>query len=114
MEDGNYRGRFDRVISETLAQAVRIIADDPALFIGFPGNLEPCPAAPYSDENLAEVPLETALRSRLLLRIREKPELLTETNGGCALRANRAMVERIAGPNMGREQKIVGKGGENW
>jgi MoaA/NifB/PqqE/SkfB family radical SAM enzyme len=87
----------------------------PALFIGFPGDedayggclaagrgfvhvgpsgdLEPCPAAPYSDANLADVPLDEALRSRLLARLRERPELLTESSGGCALRANRVLVE---------------------
>ncbi len=87
----------------------------PALFIGFPGDedtyggclaagrgfvhvspsgdLEPCPAAPYSDANLAQESLEEALRSRLLGRLRGKPEFLTETEGGCALRANRAWVE---------------------
>ena len=97
----------------------------PALFISFPGdegqyggclaagrgfvhispsgNLEPCPAAPYSDENLAKVPLETALRSRLLARIRERPEILTESAGGCALRANRAVLEGIAGAGTGKK-----------
>ncbi len=86
----------------------------PALFIGFPGDeslyggclaagrgfvhvspsgdLEPCPAAPFSDANLNKVPLREALRSRLLRRLRETPELLAETEGGCALRANRAWV----------------------
>lgn len=93
----------------------------PALFIGFPGDedtyggclaagrgfvhvspsgdLEPCPAAPYSDANLMTVPLKEALRSRLLGRLREKPEYLNETDGGCALRANRAWVEELAGRN---------------
>ena len=91
----------------------------PALFIGFPGDettyggclaagrgfvhvspsgdLEPCPAAPYSDANLAVVPLKEALASRLLGRIRNEPEVLTETAGGCALRANRAWVQKILG-----------------
>ncbi|WP_321504351.1 radical SAM protein [uncultured Methanoregula sp.] len=92
----------------------------PALFIGFPGDedayggclaagrgfvhvspsgdLEPCPAAPYSDANLATVPLKEALQSRLLARLREVPEVLTESEGGCALRANRAWVhELVAG-----------------
>jgi MoaA/NifB/PqqE/SkfB family radical SAM enzyme len=91
----------------------------PALFIGFPGDedtyggclaagrgfvhispsgdLEPCPAAPFSDTNLAAVPLDVALQSRLLARLREKPEFLTETEGGCALRANRVGVEEITG-----------------
>ena len=89
----------------------------PALFIGFPGNedaygggraagrgfghvspsgdLEPCPAAPYSDTNLTKVPLAEALRSRLLSRLRETPAILAETEGGCALRANRAWVGEI-------------------
>jgi MoaA/NifB/PqqE/SkfB family radical SAM enzyme len=89
----------------------------PALFIGFPGDedtyggclaagrgfvhvspsgdLEPCPAAPYSDANLAAVPLREALQSRLLGRIRDEHNLLTETSGGCALRANRAWVQEL-------------------
>lgn len=93
----------------------------PALFIGFPGDedtyggclaagrgfvhvspsgdLEPCPAAPFSDANLATVPLEAALKSRLFARLREKPEALTESEGGCALRARRAWVQEL----MGRE-----------
>ena len=89
----------------------------PALFIGFPGDedayggclaagrgflhvspsgdLEPCPAAPYADVNLGTVPLKTALRSRLLSRIREEHGLLTEISGGCALRENRAWVQDL-------------------
>jgi MoaA/NifB/PqqE/SkfB family radical SAM enzyme len=89
----------------------------PALFIGFPGDedayggclaagrgfvhvspsgdLEPCPAAPYSDANLGQVPLKEALRSRLLARVREEHGLLTEKSGGCALRANPAWVQRV-------------------
>jgi MoaA/NifB/PqqE/SkfB family radical SAM enzyme len=91
----------------------------PALFIGFPGDedtyggclaagrgfvhvspsgdLEPCPAAPYSDANLTTMPLREALQSRLLGRLRDKPEFLTETEGGCALRAHRAWVKEIMG-----------------
>lgn len=89
----------------------------PALFIGFPGDedlyggclaagrgfvhispsgdLEPCPAAPFSDANLTTVPLKEALRSFLLARIREDHGLLTESTGGCALRANRAWVQKL-------------------
>jgi MoaA/NifB/PqqE/SkfB family radical SAM enzyme len=91
----------------------------PALFIGFPGDedayggclaagrgfvhvspsgdLEPCPAAPFSDANLTKGTLEEALRSRLLARIRDEHNLLTETTGGCALRANRAWVLGLTG-----------------
>ncbi|MDD1718489.1 MAG: radical SAM protein [Methanoregulaceae archaeon] len=95
----------------------------PALFIGFPGDeeayggclaagrgfvhvspsgdLEPCPAAPFSDANLATVPLEKALRSRLLGQIRDQPEVLTESAGGCALRANRAWEPGKSGHTSG-------------
>ena len=91
----------------------------PAIFIGFPGDedtyggclaagrgfvhvspsgdLEPCPAAPFSDANLAQVPLQDALQSRLLGRIRDEHSLLTESTGGCALRANRAWVQELVG-----------------
>jgi MoaA/NifB/PqqE/SkfB family radical SAM enzyme len=89
----------------------------PALFIGFPGDeeafggclaagrgfvhispsgdLEPCPAAALSDVNLVHTPLEEALRSRLLSRIRDEHGLLTESVGGCALRANPEWVQRM-------------------
>jgi len=89
----------------------------PALFIGFPGdeeefggclaagrgfvhvspsgNLEPCPVAPFSDANLAKVPLKEALRSDFLQQIRTSPNQLTETNGGCALWTNREWVQAL-------------------
>ncbi len=90
-----------------------------ALFIGFPGDeeayggclaagrgfihvspsgdLEPCPAAPFSDANLTTVPLKEALRSPLLSRIRRDHGLLTESSGGCALRSNRELVQELLG-----------------
>ena len=96
----------------------------PALFLGFPGeeevyggclaagrgfvhvspsgNLEPCPAVTFSDTNLVTTPLKEALKSRLLSRLREEPEVLTESSGGCALRANQAWVQEI----MSREIEI--------
>jgi MoaA/NifB/PqqE/SkfB family radical SAM enzyme len=83
----------------------------PAVFIGFPGdekrfggclsagrgfihvsaagNLEPCPAAPFSDADLTKISLKKALQSDFLRRIRENHEMLTETDGGCALWTNR-------------------------
>jgi len=95
----------------------RLNKNYPALFIGFPGNeaayggclaagrgfihvsasgnLEACPAAPFSDTNLARVSLKDALRSPLLSRIRSHNHLLTETNGGCALLTNRVWVEGL-------------------
>jgi MoaA/NifB/PqqE/SkfB family radical SAM enzyme len=83
----------------------------PAVFLGFPGDeeafggclsagrgffhvsasgdLEPCPAAPFSDTNLTKVPLREGLRSRFLGEIRRHHDRLTETQGGCALWTNR-------------------------
>lgn len=116
-------GTVNLVLTHEQKKVLPIVLADfnrkfPALFIGFPGdedqyggclaagrgfvhvspsgNLEPCPAAPYSDANLAQVSLKEALRSRLLAQIRREPEILTETEGGCALRANRAWVEKLA------------------
>lgn len=91
----------------------------PALFIGFPGDekrfggclaagrgfihisssgdVEPCPAAPFSDANLATIPLQEALQSRFLDEIRNHHDKLTETNGGCALWTNREWVQHLIG-----------------
>jgi MoaA/NifB/PqqE/SkfB family radical SAM enzyme len=89
----------------------------PALFLGFPGDeayyggclaagrgfvhispsgdLEPCPAASYSDANLTEMSLKDGLRSQFLQKLREMPELLTESAGGCALHEKTEMVQEI-------------------
>ncbi|OPY38219.1 MAG: pyrroloquinoline quinone biosynthesis protein PqqE [Methanoregula sp. PtaU1.Bin051] len=89
----------------------------PALFIGFPGDeemyggclaagrgfvhvspsgdLEPCPAAPFSDANLTKIPLIEAFRSDFLEKIRSNHNALTETNGGCALWTNRDWVQGL-------------------
>jgi MoaA/NifB/PqqE/SkfB family radical SAM enzyme len=89
----------------------------PALFIGFPGDdgyyggclaagrgfihvspqgdLEPCPAAPFSDVNLVKFPLREALRSDFLQQIRMNHNKLTETNGGCALWTYRVWVQDL-------------------
>ncbi|HOJ97460.1 MAG TPA: radical SAM protein [Methanospirillum sp.] len=89
----------------------------PALFLGFPGDeayyggclaagrgfvhvspsgdLEPCPAASYSDANLTEMSLKEGLKSPFLQRLRDIPELLTESAGGCALHENEDMVRKI-------------------
>jgi MoaA/NifB/PqqE/SkfB family radical SAM enzyme len=89
----------------------------PALFLGFPGDeeifggclssgrgflhvsaagdLEPCPAAPFSDANLTRMPLREALQSRFLAEIRRHHGRLTETKGGCALWTNRDWVSSV-------------------
>lgn len=49
------------------------------------GAVEPCPASPYSDVSLNNMPLKEALKSSLLRRIRETPHSLLESTSGCAL-----------------------------
>jgi MoaA/NifB/PqqE/SkfB family radical SAM enzyme len=120
MEPGTENLVLTREQKKTLQAVLSVFNQKfPALFIGFPGdedtyggclaagrgfvhvspsgNLEPCPAAPFSDANLATVPLREALQSRLLGRIRDEHNLLTETSGGCALRANRVWVQELVG-----------------
>jgi len=59
------------------------------------GDVEPCPFAPYSDTNLKEVSLETALKSTFLKRIRESPEVLEEGEGACALWTKRQWLQSM-------------------
>ena len=98
-------------ISENLTRRM------PALGLAFPGNedqyggclaagrgfihlsargaVEPCPFAPFSDTNLVGISLREALGSRLFETIRAEHGRLTETNGGCALWANREWVKSL-------------------
>jgi MoaA/NifB/PqqE/SkfB family radical SAM enzyme len=59
------------------------------------GDVEPCPASPYSDANLKESSLRDALQSRLLTTIRANRRMLSETGGTCALWENREWVESL-------------------
>ncbi len=58
------------------------------------GDVEPCPFAPYSDSNIMNMPLEDALNSLLLRRIRKSHHLLKESTGGCTLWENREWVRK--------------------
>lgn len=59
------------------------------------GDVEPCPFAPISDNNLKDISLKDALQSDFLKRIREIPELSKYTGGGCALWKNRERVRSL-------------------
>ena len=67
------------------------------LHVSSTGALEACPFAPFSDLNLKDMPLKTALQSKLLREIRDQHHLLKESRGGCALIENK---EWIAGLNQ--------------
>jgi len=66
------------------------------------GDMEPCPFAPFSDSNLRDSSLKDALQSRLLGVIRQHPENLKVTEGGCTLWKRRAWVESLLD---GRKEK---------
>ncbi|OHD55410.1 MAG: hypothetical protein A2Y33_11475 [Spirochaetes bacterium GWF1_51_8] len=59
------------------------------------GRLEPCPFAPYSDTDVNQMSLRSALASDFLRKIRENHHLLKETRGGCALWENRQWVASL-------------------
>ena len=59
------------------------------------GRLEPCPFAPYSDTSLKTMSLREALQSEFLKQIRGSSHHLTETQGGCALWAQRDWVQSL-------------------
>lgn len=59
------------------------------------GDLEPCPFAPFSDTNLKSTPLREALLSKLLVAIRQRPELAKETGDGCILWKERELVKEL-------------------
>jgi MoaA/NifB/PqqE/SkfB family radical SAM enzyme len=63
--------------------------------VGPDGSLEPCPFAPFSDENVTDRPLAEALGSHLLKAIRDNHAELKETRGGCALWRKREWVEGL-------------------
>jgi MoaA/NifB/PqqE/SkfB family radical SAM enzyme len=56
------------------------------------GRLEPCPFAPFSDASLRQMSLAEALRSPFLRALRQSDVHLAETQGGCALWAQREQV----------------------
>lgn len=57
------------------------------------GQVEACPFAPYSDVNLKNTSLKEALKSPILNEIRNIDKALEQHKGGCALFANREMVQ---------------------
>ncbi len=72
------------------------------------GAVEPCPFSPYSDSNIRDVGLEQALRSPFLAKLREHPEELHETGGGCVLWQKREWVEDLLNESgLSREDTAV-------
>jgi MoaA/NifB/PqqE/SkfB family radical SAM enzyme len=59
------------------------------------GAVEPCPFSPFSDSNIKDMDLEQALRSPFLAALREHPEELHETGGGCVLWQKREWVNEV-------------------
>jgi MoaA/NifB/PqqE/SkfB family radical SAM enzyme len=65
------------------------------IHINSSGMVEPCPFAPYSDSSIKNNSLKEVLSSRLLAKIRDNHDSLSETSGGCALWKEREWVESL-------------------
>jgi MoaA/NifB/PqqE/SkfB family radical SAM enzyme len=116
----------EMILNETQKKQVQPIVDQfmkdqAAMFVAFPGDedqydgclaagrgflhinpegkVEPCPFAPFSDQDLRSTSLKDALSSPLLAAIRKDHHLLKETEGGCALWANREWLEKLTTKN---------------
>lgn len=59
------------------------------------GDIEPCPFAPFSDANVRDSTLKEALQSLLLKKLRQHPEQLQISEGGCCLWKRRTWVESL-------------------
>ncbi len=59
------------------------------------GDVEPCPFAPFSDANVRDSTLKGALQSPLLRQLRQHPEQLQITEGGCCLWKRRKWVSSL-------------------
>ena len=59
------------------------------------GGAEPCPFSPYSDINVRDTSLRTALRSKLFLALQEGDMLEDDHAGGCVLYEKRRQVEEL-------------------
>ncbi|MCK5129863.1 MAG: radical SAM protein [Clostridiales bacterium] len=65
------------------------------LHVSSTGSLEPCPFAPFSDTNVTKQTLKSALQSKLLRKIRDNHQELTESIGGCALNDNKKWIDSL-------------------
>lgn len=115
-------GTDDWVLTEKQESQVRAMMERyrekyPALFIAVPwdeddvggclsagrgfvhinarGDLEPCPFAPFSEQNLNDISLKEGFQSEFFRRIREVPELERENGGGCILWKERERVKEL-------------------
>jgi MoaA/NifB/PqqE/SkfB family radical SAM enzyme len=65
------------------------------IHINAQGSVEPCPFAAFSDMQISNSSLKSALQSDIMKTIRANHHLLTETKGGCALWANKEIVKEM-------------------
>ena len=59
------------------------------------GGAEPCPFSPYSDINVRDTSLRSALKSPLFQALQEEGVLMEDHPGGCVLHEKRAQVESL-------------------
>ncbi len=68
------------------------------------GDVEPCPATPFSDANVQRMSLREALQSNLLRAIRQQRLSFDESEGGCVLWTEREWVRSLLPP---KESAVV-------
>ena len=61
------------------------------------GGAEPCPFSPYSDINVKDTSLRSAMKSRLFMELQKGDMLSDDHKGGCVLYEKRHRVEAILG-----------------
>ena len=59
------------------------------------GGAEPCPFSPYSEINVRDTSLRSALQSKLFLALQEGELLEDKHDGGCVLYEKRRQVEEL-------------------
>ena len=64
------------------------------------GGAEPCPFSPYSDVNIRDASLRTALSSPLFKALQSGDILLDDHIGGCVLYEKRSLVEALIGGSL--------------
>jgi MoaA/NifB/PqqE/SkfB family radical SAM enzyme len=82
-----------------------------SVHINAEGYIEPCPFAHIASDNIKEMSLDQALRSRFLSQLRSGDATVRRGNLGCALLENRELLQEIAARTGAKPTDSSGIGG---
>ncbi|MGN0592231.1 MAG: radical SAM protein [Ruminococcus sp.] len=71
--------------------------------INYHGGAEPCPFSPYSDINVKNTSLKTAMQSELFMKLQSSGTLMKDHSGGCVLYAHKDEVENYLLQNASKD-----------